>query len=547
MPSVPRPAGRRSVYLVIAICTALGAFLRFYQLTRPGYLLGAGGYDDGVDFGNALRLVSGVIPYRDFVSVQPPGMTVLIAPVAALAKVTGTAWGLGIARLLTAGADTACVALLGLIVRHRGLAAAGVASGIYAIYPDALIAARTFMLEPWLNLFCLIGLLLVLGNPGPGPARNEGGSFPSPRSGPGSFRSPQNAMAEGWRLALGGAVFGFAVAVKLWAVAPLALLILLAARDWRRLATLSAGAVAGLAIPVLPFLVLAPGTMMRDVVISQYVRSGLQHAAPLPRLTDLTGITALLPGAPAGLTIAVLIVAGAAIAAGYIAARRLPADADRPASRQAMLDLYALLGLLVVLVMLLWSTSYHPHYGAFAGPFIALAVALPIGMLFPVAPSGDRMVPALVVGLVAAVAVLSAGTRQFARETSLHGPADLAAQADRQIPSGACVFTNDVSFTIGANRFFSAAPGCPVMIDSFGTLLAMTDGHWASPSRQQVDAVNALVRSSLSRASYAWIEPGQIDWTRELRGYFDGNFRLIGLANSPATPGAPAGGLYIRR
>ena len=71
------PLGRietpRLVYAVIAVCTAAGAFLRFYQLARPGYLLGLTEYDDAVNFGDALRLVSGVIPYRDFVAVQPPG------------------------------------------------------------------------------------------------------------------------------------------------------------------------------------------------------------------------------------------------------------------------------------------------------------------------------------------------------------------------------------------------------------------------------------------------------------------------------------------
>src|SRR5271154_4896468 len=202
------PLGRiatpRLVYTVIAVCTAAAAFLRLYQLTRPGYLLGVTEYDDGVQFGDAARLFTGVIPYRDFVVVQPPGSFLVMAPVALLAKVTGSAWGLAIARLLTAAADTACVALLGLLVRHRGPVAAGIACGIYAVYPDALIAAHTFMLEPWLNLFCLLGALAVF----------DGDRLADrPR-----------------RLAWGGAAFGFAVAVKLWAVVPLAVVGLLLLR-----------------------------------------------------------------------------------------------------------------------------------------------------------------------------------------------------------------------------------------------------------------------------------------------------------------------------
>src|SRR6516162_9134018 len=207
-PEAGVPLGRiktpRLVYAVIAVCTAAAAFLRFYQLTRPGYLLGVTEYDDGVQFGDAVRLVGGVIPYRDFVVLQPPGSVLLMAPVALLAKVTGTAWGLGIARLLTVAADTACIVLLGLLVRHRGPVAAGIACGIYAVYPDALVAAHTFLLEPWLNLFCLAGAVLVFDG--------------------------DEVSGRGRRLGWGGVLFGVAAAIKIWAVVPLALIAVLAVR-----------------------------------------------------------------------------------------------------------------------------------------------------------------------------------------------------------------------------------------------------------------------------------------------------------------------------
>src|SRR5580704_5592146 len=235
-PEAGVPLGRiespRLVYAVIAVCTA-AAFLRFYQLARPGYLLGVTEYDDGVQFGDAMRLVGGVIPYRDFAVMQPPGSIVLMAPVALLAKVTGSAWGLAIARLLTAAADTACVALLGLLVRHRGPLAAGIACGIYAVYPDALVAAHTLLLEPWLNLFCLIGALQIF----------EGDQISDkPR-----------------RLGWGGVLFGVAAAVKIWAVVPLAVMAVLVARRPRQLRALAGGAAAGLGVLVLPFLIMAPG------------------------------------------------------------------------------------------------------------------------------------------------------------------------------------------------------------------------------------------------------------------------------------------------
>ena len=66
-------------------------------------------YDDGVLFGSSLRLVHGVLPYRDFIFAQPPGITLLLVPAALLAKVAGTAWGMAAARIPTLLASTAGV------------------------------------------------------------------------------------------------------------------------------------------------------------------------------------------------------------------------------------------------------------------------------------------------------------------------------------------------------------------------------------------------------------------------------------------------------
>ncbi len=221
---------------VIALAAILALALRLFQLSRPGYLAGFTQYDDGVYFGNALRLVHGAIAYRDFAMVQPPGSMLLMAPIALAAKVFGTAWGLAAVRLATALADTANVVLIGLLVRHRGPLAVGLACGGYAVYPAALIASQTLLLEPWLNLFCLLWAVLLF----------QSGQLASPR-----------------RLAWGGACFGFAAAVKIWAFAPAVLAGLTAgagagARARPGRAWFAGGFAAGLAVPCLPFLVLAP-------------------------------------------------------------------------------------------------------------------------------------------------------------------------------------------------------------------------------------------------------------------------------------------------
>src|ERR1700735_3314094 len=116
--------------LVILAATVVGLALPVLQLSRPGALLGVTEYDDGVYFGSAIRLVDGVIPYRDFVLVQPPGLVLLMTPIAALSKLTGSAWGMGLGRILTAGASTASIPLAGLLVRRRGVLAVTIACGI---------------------------------------------------------------------------------------------------------------------------------------------------------------------------------------------------------------------------------------------------------------------------------------------------------------------------------------------------------------------------------------------------------------------------------
>src|SRR5262252_5729568 len=70
------------VNVVIVIATLLALGLRAYRMTRPGWLLSVHEYDDGPYFGSAVSLVHGVLPYRDFIFVQPPGITLLMSPAA---------------------------------------------------------------------------------------------------------------------------------------------------------------------------------------------------------------------------------------------------------------------------------------------------------------------------------------------------------------------------------------------------------------------------------------------------------------------------------
>jgi alpha-1,2-mannosyltransferase len=502
-----------AVPATIAVCAVVALLLRAYQLTRPGYLLGVTEYDDGVMFGDALQFVNGVIPYRDFAVVQPPGSMLVLAPVALLAKVTGTAWGLAIARVLTVGADTANVILLGVLVRHRGALTAGIACGLYAVYPDALTAAHTFLLEPWLNLCCLAGAVLIFDG--------------------------DRMTGDTRRLALAGAAFGFAVTVKIWALLPLGLVMLVlavTARRARPAAVLAGGAVAGLAVPVLPFAVPAPGGLVRDVVTSQLIRNAGGSAVSLTsRLADMAGLQSLSSRFEPTLVLIIIGIVAAGLYAGAYAGR---------ARRPAALDAYALLGAVAVTAMLLWPRLYYSHYGAFDGPFLALAIALPAGRL-----AARRAAFPSVMAALLAILVLAIGISQLRTESREQG-VQLSAAADRLIPAGACVVTDDSAYTVAAGRFPAGVPGCPPMVDAFGTLFAMTGGRERGATAAMLRPVVAVWQTTLARARYVWFTSdtiGRIPWNRELYDYFTGHFRLIGLAGQPTGwRDVPRPGLYVR-
>src|SRR5262249_47422849 len=162
---------------------------------------------------------------------QPPGITLLMSPAALLARVTGTASGLAIGRILTVVASTAGVTLAGLLVRHRGLLAVALTCGLLAVYPDSVAVAHTVLVEPWLVMFCLLGALAV-------------------------FDGDRLATSQR-RLIGGGVAFGFAGAIEAWAIVPVLVIFALCLPQVRRAGMFAAGVAAGFLVPVLPFAALA--------------------------------------------------------------------------------------------------------------------------------------------------------------------------------------------------------------------------------------------------------------------------------------------------
>jgi alpha-1,2-mannosyltransferase len=525
-PAGSRLSGRRLTApgLAILAATVLALAVRLFTLTRAGFLTGISEYDDGVYLGAAIRLTQGALPYRDFAFVQPPGMLLLMTPAALVARATTTATALAFARLLTVAASTACVPLAGNLVRHRGTLATVVTCGILAVYPDDIAAAHTLLLEPWMNLCCLLAA---------NAAFNRG------------------RLANPARLAWAGAALGFAGAVKFWAAVPAAILLVVCLAVPERRAGRSRAYLAGLAggfiLPVAPFALAAPGVFIRSTLLDQASRVGTFMPLSL-RLAHLTGLIDVLDSAgrltvgthslfagsmvasivsvSAGwLPFAVTAIGIALIAAGYLWSPRAPSH----------LEWFSLATAVVASVLVLSYSAFFYHYPVFVAPWLALSAGGAAGGL-----AGSQRFQRVVGGAFVAV-VLGTAAISVSTVATLSVPTSTA--VGRVIPDGACVVTDETSLLISGNRFAAARPGCPDIIDSLATTLVLSHGVSIQAGAAHSALVVSAWQSFFHRAQYVWLSGGnsrRIPWTPELKSWFGKHFRPVG----PYVPGT--GRLFVR-
>jgi hypothetical protein len=513
-------AWRDPVTIVIAAATVLALGLRIYQLSLPGYLLGLTEYDDGSYFGSAVHFTGGILPYRDFIFVQPPGIILLMTPAALVAKVTGTAAGMAIGRILTVLASAAAVALVGLLVRHRGVLAALIACGVLAVFPASIAAAHTVLVEPWLVLFCLIGAVAVFDG--------------------------DRLTGSGRRLAWGGVAFGFAGAIEGWALVPVLVVAAICLPWLRRTLIFAAGVAAGFLVLVLPLAALAPGRFYQSLIVAQVGHRAAVLRVPVwARLKEMAGLSNVPFASQADLlvthlhlrlhpTIVVAVVILVLLTVGGLAAEIAVTRRPPPP-----LDGFALVTAVLIVALFLLPTQFHYHFAAFLAPFLGMAIALPASrLLAPGAGGGEgarrgggRPLAWVATGLAAAIlAVLT--IFQVRAEGQLKailpptGPGSVAAFT-RPIPPGSCVATDEVSLLILGDRFVSDVPGCSTMVDGTGTDLALSRGGTPGTGAGRNPEVAAVWREAFTHAQYAWFSTyshRRIAWSPELRAYFESHF-----------------------
>jgi alpha-1,2-mannosyltransferase len=509
------PAG-----IVMLAATVLALVIRVFTLTRPGYFTGVTEYDDGVYLGGAIRLLQGSLPYHDWAYVQPPGILLLMTPVALLAKVTTTAHAMAAARLLTVLASTACVPLAGSLLRYRGTLVTLVTCGVLAVYPDDITTAHTLILEPWMNLLCLAGVCLAFRK----------GRLASPR-----------------RLLWAGVAIGIAGAVKYWAVLPALMLLvvcLVAGRGTglgpRRAVRYVLGVLAGFLIPVLPFALTAPSVFLRSTLADQAARAGTYVPVSL-RLAHLTGLIDFLNGSghfSLNAGVHSLFASGSAAAttdasAGWLpfvvtvlfVAVLLPCYVWDP-GRPSPLEWFALVTAALAVIAVLSYSAFFYHYPDFAAPWLALTAGGAAGALargLSARPQARRFVIPAAGVIVLAVAAFQA------HEVS--GLRAIDVSADKAlIPAGACVVADETSMTISADRFTAARPGCPDVIDSLAVTLVSGNGVSVQGGAAALSQVVAEWKSIFNHAQYVWLSPNnsrRIPWTPALSLWFTTHFQQL--------------------
>jgi hypothetical protein len=487
--------------VVGAISVSLG--MSFWQLTVPKYV---GLYDSGVYLAASIHLISGALPYKDFAFVQPPGILILMSPAAIFSRIFGSHDGLELARVITSFVSALNAGMLAWLVRHRGRSAMLIAGMGLALLPLASEMSSALFLEQYLVFFILLGSLAIFSS------------------------KPHGDRLSTRSLAVGGALFGFAALVKVWAFFPfVAMVITLALLYRKRVWIFVIAAASSFVVFSLPFLLGAPGNFIRQVFVEQLTRKGYwgNNAGTLARLIGMTGfaLTRFPPTAQEAVISFVVLLCVVAIA--YT--RRVGIDG---------LEIYLLLAALTTTLGLLAAPLFYPHYSAVALPFLLGLLAISTARLgqplrtltHGLESSGtDRRFVSGAIGFIGVIFVLSMilwDTHFYMDLTSaeVSNSATLS-EIPRYIPVGSCVIYDDVGYGVVENRLLSSDPRCPVIVDPIGIRLA-----WGNESTPPTLALIAQWKTYFESAQYV-VRDGPafstIPVDEALRSWFATNYRLL--------------------
>lgn len=508
IPPAPPPVEEK--FLSAAKLSVIGpalvaSILGVYALSRPFGLTGIHGsaqsgvgYDDGILLGSAIRLIHGDFPYSSFVFLHPPGISVLMSPVAALSLVAGSSWALVVARIITVLVSIASVALVAVAVRRYGPVASTVAGLLFALFPLALNATHSLLIAPYTLFFCLVGTVLL-------------------------FESGEVAVSR--RVVYSGMAFGFACTVGLAALPVALVATVTVAVVHVRLASRFAASVVGIFLLVCsPFFALAPGRFINDVVTSPFSRMMSGDASLAFKIRQLSGVDGM---SWIHLSNLVVVTVAIVVTVGFFYWLFRSYTQLRPGDWFIIATLFSVVVVAMVGGQLFSEQVYLP------AAFVSMAAGISIGMLGR-AVHFRRSIRfcAVAVGGVLGIAMLVQNAAHAS--TLLEGSFSPADDLEAAVPSGSCLVTDVTTYAIVADRFTSTDANCPKMVDPYGEWVVGTDRHTVYSGTYPAGFVRDF-GTRMNRAEYvALVAPmsSYIPWTPELSQWFLSSFGAVRQAPS---------------
>jgi alpha-1,2-mannosyltransferase len=490
---------------VVAWVVAAAALFPTHALTGVHSYTGTG-YDDGVYLGASVRLLHGSLPWLDYDLLHPPGAVLLGVPFAALGELTTASVGLAVARIVTVVVAGINVILAGSVVRSRGRTAVFVTASLFALMPTSYAATQTLLLEPYLVLFCLVGLTVLTTGDG--------------------------EIATGRRLVLAGAMVGGAVSVKIFGVLVAATVIVGLFPRWRVMRDWALGVILGAVVVTLPLAIAAPVHFVRDVVWVQLARGDRDHGVGFrDRLPVVLGLEALPDPSADDRALWVLVAVGVVVAAGVVV--------DLCRRRLTRLYVISVVVAAATFVGMAQPRQFFDHYAYFVVAVLVLPTGLSVAALVDAlsAPLRRRggfhrswwpsVAACCALVLAGLVVVPGAVGRSYDYNAASADPGPLIRSL---VPSGSCVATDLSTALLVADRM-NASRSCDVPLDPYAVWFTENDlvpAH--TPPPYQLAFVERW-RTWLEEADYAVLSVQFSDfvpWTPELVAWFNAHYVLVG-------------------
>ncbi len=438
-------AARRNWLLLAVLAGSVAFAARLVPVLRGGGLGGLGNYDDGVYYVAGTALSHGLLPYRDFLFLHPPGVVLATMPFGLVSRVVGDPAGLAAARLTWMLLGAVNTVLVARIVRPLGLLPAALGALIYAFSYAAIYTEWTTLLVAPAQTCVLLAVLLLAATP----------------------TRPRSAQLL---TLVAGALLGASATFKIWGVAAVIAVVvwLLVSRAWRRALTVLAGSTVAITVICLPFFLAAPGAMWRMVVLYQLGR----NVASTPPATRLAGIVGMGLDQPRVHTFTPVLVAVLGLALVLLILSGLV--------REARLCLALTVALSAVLLL---GPSWFLHYpGLVTGP---LAVALACGAAKIIGwAAGRRRLLGVGVAVLLAVPIVAQVYRHRDLDLGREFPGPRLARVVSATPG--CVTSDDPASLAAMNALTrNLQRKCPFVADfgGYSYLFAHDRGRWVSRPR----------------------------------------------------------------